>query len=110
MESSLGRSLSIGMQYLKRNPCELTTVDTQKNKPYCMQSIFQPPLLRLATYKILHNPQLFLTARLESAGVVENITFMICEDEFVLDVVFTTLQVGSSLLAIINKNKHAQPL
>jgi hypothetical protein len=45
----------------------------------------------------LHNLQLFITASLESAGVVKNITFVTCEDEFVLGVVpvLATLQAGS---------------
>ena len=108
-KSRYGRSLSIGMQYLKNNPCEFMTVDTQKNKPYCVQSILQPPLPRLLTDKILHNPQLLLTTGLKSARVVENITFMVCEDMLVLDVVLATLQAGSSRSAITNKNGHAQP-
>jgi hypothetical protein len=39
----------------------------------------------------LHDLQLVVTASLESARVVENITFMIRKDEFVLDVVLATL-------------------
>jgi hypothetical protein len=43
------------------------------------------------TDKLLHNLQLVFIPCLESAGVVENITVMVREDQFVLDVVFATL-------------------
>jgi hypothetical protein len=39
----------------------------------------------------LHNSQLVSTAGLESTRIVENITLMIGEDEFILDVVLATL-------------------
>jgi len=44
----------------------------------------------------LYSLQLVFTARLESTGVVENIAFMVREDEFVVDVVLATLQAGFS--------------
>jgi hypothetical protein len=44
----------------------------------------------------LHSFQFIFTARLKSAGVVENIAIMVCEDEFIVDVVFATLQAGIS--------------
>jgi hypothetical protein len=44
----------------------------------------------------LHDLQLFFTAGLESTGVMENISLMIREDDFVLDVVQATLQEGTS--------------
>jgi hypothetical protein len=90
-KSNDGRSLSIGMQYLKANPCEFTTVDTQRNKPYCMQSIPQPLFFRLTTDELLDYPQLLFTSRLKTARVVENITFMVCEDMLVVDVVLAAL-------------------
>jgi hypothetical protein len=43
--------------------------------------------------KSLNNLQFIYAARLKSAGVVENIAIVIREDEFVVDVVLTTLQV-----------------
>ena len=43
------------------------------------------------TDKILHNLNLPCTACLESAGVVENISIMVCEHELVLDVMLATL-------------------
>jgi len=61
-----------------------------------MQSIFQSSLLRLAFDKYLYHLQLVLTARLKSAGVVENIAVVVREDEFVVDVVLATLQAGFS--------------
>jgi hypothetical protein len=39
--SSDGRSLSIGMQYLKSKPCKYGTVDSEKHKPYRVQSTIQ---------------------------------------------------------------------
>jgi hypothetical protein len=39
----------------------------------------------------LNNLQLFFTAGFESAGVVENISVVVSEDEFVLDVMPATL-------------------
>jgi len=74
-----------------------------------VQSILQSPLPRLTTHKILHKLQLVYTASLNSAGVVEDITDVICKDEFVLDAVKTTLQAGSSRSAVANGDKHAQP-
>ena len=61
-----------------------------------MQPILQLPLSRLASDKFLDSPQLVLTARLKSAGVVENISLMVCEDEFILNIVLATLSTGSS--------------
>jgi len=75
-----------------------------------VQSILQPPLPRPVTDKRLHGLQLFFTACLESAGVVENISLTIREDDFVLHIVQATLQAGSSISAVSNKNRPAQPL
>jgi hypothetical protein len=41
--------------------------------------------------EILHNLQLVVTATLESAGVVEDITVMTRKNKFVLDVMLATL-------------------
>jgi len=97
------------MQYLGGNPREFAIVDTQKDKPYRVQSILQSALSRFATDKVLKNPQLFLTASFKSTAVVENITVVLRENEFVLYVMQATLQGGSSRLAVTNKNK-CQPL
>jgi len=56
-----------------------------------MQPILQSLLLRLASDKFSDSLQLVLTAGLKSAGVVENISLMVREDEFILNVVATTL-------------------
>ena len=61
-----------------------------------MQPILQSLLPRLASDKFLDSLQLVLTARLKSAGVVENISLMVREDEFILNVVAATLSVGFS--------------
>jgi len=106
-KSSDGRGLSIGTQYLKRKPCELAITGTETNKPYRVQSFHQFRLLRPTTNKVLHNLQLFFTSSLESSGVVENITMMLCEGNFVLDVVQTTLRVWSSRSVIADKDKAA---
>ena len=63
----------------------------KKNKPYRVQSILQSPLPRLTIDKILHDLQFIFTASLHSAGVVENITVMTRENEFVLDFMLATL-------------------
>ena len=46
--------------------------------------------------KFLDGLQLVFAACLKSAGVVENISLMVREDEFVLNIVKTTLSSGSS--------------
>ena len=61
-----------------------------------MQSILQSVLLRLAFDKLLYNLQLAFTARLKSAGVMENVAIMVRKDEFVVNVVLATLQAGLS--------------
>jgi len=61
-----------------------------------MQPISQSHLPRLASNKFLDNLQLVFTARLKSAGVVENVSIVIREDEFILNVVKATLSAGSS--------------
>jgi hypothetical protein len=50
-----------------------------------MQSIVQSLLLGLTTDKLLHDLQLFFSAGFESARVVENITGVALEDQFVID-------------------------
>jgi hypothetical protein len=106
-KSSDGRALSIGTQYLNSKPCEDAITDTETNKPYRVQSLRQSPLLRPTTDKVLHNLYLLRIPSLESPGVVENITTMLCEGNFVLDVVQTTLRVESSQSAIADKDKPA---
>ena len=88
---------------------QLEPAGTQRYEPYRVQSILQSFLPRLATDKILHKLQLVFASSLESTGVVENITGVICEDEFVLDVVLATLQVGFLQSAVTDKNKPVQP-
>ena len=68
----------------------------QKDKPDCVQSVLQSFLLRFAFDKFLYSLQLAFTACLKSARVVENIAIMIREDEFIVDIVLATLQVGFS--------------
>jgi len=95
-KSSDGRSLSIGMQYLGEEKQSISmTVDAVKNQPYCMQPIAQPILPRLASDKFLDSLQLVFTARFKSAGVVKNVSTVVREDEFILNVVMATLSAGS---------------
>ena len=90
--------------------CKFTTVDTGKDKPYRMQPVLQLFLSRLPSDKFLYSIQFVFTARLKSAGVVENIACMVREDEFVIDIVVSTLQAGFSLTAIANDDELAEPL
>ena len=57
--------------------------------------------------KILNDLQLVCTTSLKSTGVVENITIVAGEDEFILDVMHPTLQAGSSQSAIINRDTRS---
>ena len=75
-----------------------------------MQSIPQLFLLWLAFDEFLYNFQFVFAARLKSAGVVKNVAIMVCEDEFVIDVVFTTLQAGILWSAVANIDKPIKPL
>ena len=86
------------------------TVDTVKNEPYCMQPILQSLLPRLASDKFLDSLQLIFTARLKSAGVVEHVSTVVHEDEFILNVVMATLSVGSLLVAVSGKDMAIEPL
>ena len=75
-----------------------------------MQPIAQPLLPRLASDKFLDSLQLVLTACLKSTGVVENVSIVVREDEFILNVVLATLSAGSSCSAVSDKNTGLQPL
>src|SRR6267142_3770508 len=108
-KSSDGRALSIGTQYLKKQNLVRLRLQapTETNKPYRVQSLPQSPLLRPTTDKFLHNLQLRFIPCLEFSGVVENISIVLCEGDFVLDVVQATLRVGSSRSAIADEDKPA---
>ena len=60
--------------------------------------------------KFLHGLQLVFTACLKSAGVVENVACMVREDEFVVNIVLSTLQAAFSLSAIADGNNRVKPL
>ncbi len=74
-----------------------------------MQSIHQSLLLRLTTDEILDDLHLILTATLKSAGIMENITLMCRENEFVLNVMHAVLQMKLRS-AVSNKTKAVEPL
>jgi hypothetical protein len=98
------------MQYLTNNLVNLEGYkDTEKNKPYRVQSILQLALSRFTTNKFFNNFQLLCIAGFKSAGVVEKITSVVCENEFVLDVMLATLRARSSESAVTNKNKPGRP-
>jgi len=61
-----------------------------------MQPIPQSLLLRLASDKFLDGRQLVCAACLKSARVMENVSIMVREGEFIVDVVKATLSTGSS--------------
>ena len=65
-----------------------------------MQPISQSLLPRLASDKFSDSPKLDLAAWLKSAGVVENVSIMLREDEFILNVVAATLSAGFSWSAV----------
>jgi hypothetical protein len=67
-----------------------------RNKPYCVQPILQSTLSGFATDKLLNNFQLVFTAGFKSAGVVENITGVVDKNEFIVNVMQTTLKEASS--------------
>jgi hypothetical protein len=50
----------------------------------------------------LNDPQLVYTAGLKSSGIMEDTAVVVREDEFILDVMHATLQVGSSRSVITN--------
>jgi hypothetical protein len=58
----------------------------------------------------LDSPQLVFTACLEPTGVVENISLMVREDEFILNIVNATLLTEFSSSAFADKNIRIQPL
>jgi hypothetical protein len=53
----------------------------------------------------LYDLQLIIIAGFKSAGIMENVTAVICEDELVLDIVPATLQAGTSQSAGIGTKK-----
>lgn len=56
-----------------------------------MQPIFQFYLCSPLSNELLHNSQLLVATSLESAGIVEDISLMIGEHKFILDVVLAAL-------------------
>ena len=56
-----------------------------------MQSIAQSLFPHLASDKFLDRLQLVFTSRFKSAGVVENISIVVREDQFILNIVIATL-------------------
>ena len=60
-----------------------------------MQSVLRSRLSSPSLYKLLNVPQLFVVVtRLESAGIVKNVSGIIGEHKFVVDVVLTRLVPG----------------
>ena len=65
-----------------------------------MQPIPQSLLLRLAKEKFLDDLQFVFTACLKSTGVMEDVSSVVREGEFIIDVVKATLSTGSSRSAV----------
>ena len=64
-------------------------------KPDRMQSVLRSRLSTPSSNKLLNDPQLFIVAtRLESAGIVKNVSGIIGEHKFIVDVVLTRLVPG----------------
>jgi hypothetical protein len=61
-----------------------------------MQSILQSLLPRLTTDKFLNDLQLAFTTGLKAARVVKNVTVVVCEGDFVLNVMLATLKAVCS--------------
>ena len=68
-----------------------------------MQSISESLLCRLLANEILNDLQFFFAAGLKSAGIVENIPIVVCESEFVGDVMLAALHPACAQSAITNK-------
>ena len=66
-----------------------------KRKPDRVQSVLQSLLPRLTMDELLNNLQLAFTTSLKAAGVVENVTVVVYEDEFVLNVMLATLEADA---------------
>ena len=56
-----------------------------------MQSVSQSLLSTLAFNEFLQNPKFFYATRLDSPRIVKNVTVMIGEDKFVVDIVLASL-------------------
>ena len=65
-----------------------------------MQPIPQSLLPHLANDKFLDGLQLVCAACLKSTGVMENISIVVREGEFIVDIVKATLSTGSSRSAV----------
>lgn len=59
-----------------------------------MQSILRSRLSSPFFNELLNNHQLFVATRLESAGIVKNVSGIIGEHKFIIDVVLMTLVPG----------------
>jgi hypothetical protein len=81
----LGRSTS-------KYDCQLFVIaNTGECKPYCMQSVSQSPFSTLASNEFLQNFKFLCATRFDSARIVKNVTQMIGEHKFVVDVVLASL-------------------
>jgi len=59
--------------------------------------------------KFSNNLYFDIASTLKAAGVVENITVVVCDDDFVVDIMQATLLAGCSRSAVTNNNEPAQP-
>ncbi len=56
-----------------------------------MQSVSQSPFSTLALNEFLQNPKFLYATRLNSPRIVKNVTVIIGEDKFVVDIVLASL-------------------
>ena len=84
----------------KTSSISMAVLGTPKYQPYCMQPIPQSLFMRLANDKFLDGLQLVCTACLKSTGVMEDVSSVVREGDFIVDVVNATLSTGSSRSAV----------
>src|SRR6267142_1089258 len=107
-----GRSLSIGMQYLKSKSYEFATVRTQRNQT--ISPVIYPSVASLATYErqnfaqsralLYSHPQIRASRGKRNRRGLERRVRARCHARH------AAAQVRSSRSAITNKNKPAEPL
>ena len=80
------------MQYLKiPSLVRVVIVNTQQSEPYCMQSGLQLGFTRLASNEFLQDVYFLRSTALDASGIMKNISCMVREHKFVIDIVLATL-------------------
>ncbi|SRR6266404_6404707 len=89
--SRSGRWLSIGMQYLKIYASLVIVVNTKQPEPYRMQSGLQSACTSLALNEFFQNDYFLCPTALDASGIMKNISRMVREHKFIIDIVLATL-------------------